>query len=72
MSHNMPMKDSAIPDIQRIFPTRLDTRDDILNPGEKHLRDINFALKERLAPDMFTLGTQVDMGLLMPHVRHEP
>ena len=66
MSHNILMKKSEITDIQRIFSTRLDTLDHILDIGEKHLPDINAALKERLAPDMFPLGTQIAFACNQP------
>ena len=66
MSHKVPMKNSEIADLRRIFSTRLDTLDHILSVGEKHLPDINAALKERLAPDMFPLGTQVAYACNQP------
>lgn len=50
------MKSTEINEIQRIFTTRLDTLDHILTVGEQH---IDTVLQERLAPDMFPLGTQI-------------
>jgi hypothetical protein len=53
------MDNQQIKDIQRIFSTRLDTLEHILTKGEKHLSDGDGVLKERLAPDMLPLGTQI-------------
>lgn len=60
------MGSTEISDIQRIFTTRLDTLDHILSLGEKHLPDIDTSLKERLAPDMFPLGTQIAFACNQP------
>lgn len=53
------MSHAKITEIQRIFQSRLDVLDHILDAGEKHLPDIEATLQERLAPDMHALGTQV-------------
>jgi len=53
------MSFSEIAELQRIFLTRLDTLDHILEIGAQHLPDLNTALQERLAPDMLPLGTQI-------------
>jgi len=55
-----------IAEIQRVFLSRLDTLDHILDVGEKHLPDFDSALQERLAPDMFPLGTQVAFACNQP------
>ena len=65
--HSEPtMPDSAIADLKRIFLTRLDTLDHILDVGEKHLPDFEAAIQERLAPDMFPLGSQVAFACNQP------
>lgn len=60
------MASTEISDIRRIFTTRLDTLDHILAVGEKNLPDIDTALKQRLAPDMFPLGTQIAFACNQP------
>jgi uncharacterized protein len=60
------MKNTEINEMQRVFTTRLDTLDHILNIGEKHLPDINNSLQERLAPDMLPLGTQIAFACNQP------
>jgi uncharacterized protein len=60
------MKSTEIDDIRRIFTTRLDTLDHILTVGEKHLPDIDASWQERLAPDMFPLGTQIAFACNQP------
>lgn len=60
------MGSKEIHEIQRIFITRLDSLDHILTVGEKHVLDINAALQERLAPDMFPLGTQIAFACNQP------
>ncbi len=55
-----------IAEIQRIFLSRLDTLDHILDVGAKHLPDFDAAMQERLAPDMFPLGTQVAFACNQP------
>lgn len=61
-----PSRCREIADIQRIFVTRLDTLDHILAVAEKHLPDIDASLGERLAPDMFPLGTQIAFACNQP------
>jgi uncharacterized protein len=60
------MADTAITELKRIFISRLDTLDHILDVGEAHVADIDAALAERLAPDMFPLGTQVAFACNQP------
>lgn len=60
------MSNHEIEELKRIFLTRLDTLDHILNLGEQHLEDINAALQERLAPDMLPLGTQIAFACNQP------
>src|SRR3546814_6499839 len=51
------MASREITELQRIFQSRLDALDHILDVGGKHL-DLEAALHERLAPDMLPLGSQ--------------
>ena len=60
------MATHEIVEIQRIFLSRLDTLDHILDVGEKHLPDFGSAMQERLAPDMFPLGAQVAFACNQP------
>lgn len=60
------MGTTEIAEIQRVFSTRLDTLDHILDVGQAHLPDIDAALGERLAPDMFPLGTQIAFACNQP------
>jgi uncharacterized protein len=55
-----------IAELQRIFMSRLDTLSHILDVGEKHLPNIDSAMQERLAPDMFPLGTQIAFACNQP------
>lgn len=59
------MATREIAELQRIFQSRLDVLDHILDVGGKHL-DLEAALQERLAPDMFPLGTQVAFACNQP------
>lgn len=60
------MDTREIVELQRIFLTRLDTLGHILDLGEQHLPSLEAALQERLAPDMFPLGTQVAFACNQP------
>lgn len=60
------MTTQEIVELQRVFLSRLDTLSHILDAGEKHLPDLGTALQERLAPDMFPLGTQVAFACNQP------
>ncbi len=60
------MQKTETSDIQRIFITRLDTLSHILDVAENHLPDMDAAMTERLAPDMFPLGTQVAFACNQP------
>ena len=60
------MASTEIAELKRIFLTRLDTLDHILDVGEKHLPDFEAAIQERLAPDMFPLGSQVAFACNQP------
>lgn len=53
-------------EIRRIFTTRLDTLAHILSVAAKHLPDLDAALNERLAPDMFPLGAQIAFACNQP------
>lgn len=60
------MATPEIAELKRIFISRLDTLDHILDVGEQHLPDLRAALQERLAPDMFPLGTQIALACNQP------
>jgi hypothetical protein len=60
------MASTEIAELKRIFLTRLDVLDHILDVGEKHLPDFEAALQERLAPDMFPLASQVAFACNQP------
>src|SRR3546814_17205680 len=59
------MATREITELQRIFQSRLDTLDHILDVGGKH-PDLEAALHERLAPDMLPLGSQVAIACNPP------
>lgn len=59
------MPNTEISEIKRIFLTRLDMLDHLLDVGAQHL-DLEVALQERLAEDMFPLGTQVVFSCNQP------
>ena len=60
------MPTSEIAELKRTFSSRLDALDHILDVGEKHLPDFEAALQERLAPDMYPLGSQVAFACNQP------
>ena len=60
------MATQEIAELKRIFISRLDTLDHILDVGEQHLPDLGAALQERLVPDMFPLGTQIALACNQP------
>ena len=60
------MQSTETADIQRIFITRLEALSHILDVAEKHIPDMDTAMTERLAPDMFPLGTQVAFACNQP------
>lgn len=60
------MNNREIQEIRRLFFTRLDTLSHILSVGSRHLPDMGRALQERLAPDMFPLGTQIAFACNQP------
>jgi len=60
------MATQELGELQRIFLTRLDVLSHILDVGEKHFPDMDAVLQERLAPDMFPLGTQVAFACNQP------
>lgn len=60
------MSHREIADLQRVFLTRLDVLDHLLDLGAKHMPDFDAALQERLAPDMFPLGGQVAFACNQP------
>ena len=60
------MATEAIAEIKRVFLSRLDALGHILDVGEQHLGDLDAVLNERLAHDMFPLGTQVAFACNQP------
>lgn len=60
------MATQEIAELQRIFQSRLDTLNHILDVGAKHLPDLDAALQERLAPDMLPLGAQIALACNQP------
>jgi len=60
------MATDDIAELQRIFLSRLDVLDHLLDLGASHLPDFDAALQARLAPDMFPLGTQVAFACNQP------
>ncbi len=60
------MAQQEIGELQRVFQTRLDALDHILDVGERHFGNLDKVLQERLAPDMFPLGTQVAFACNQP------
>ncbi len=60
------MANKEIVETQRIFSTRLDALDHILDAAEKHFDDLDAILDERLAPDMYPFGTQVAIACNLP------
>lgn len=60
------MANHDIAELQRVFLTRLDALDHILDVGQKHLPDFDATLQERLAPDMFPLGGQIALACNQP------
>jgi len=60
------MANQEIGELQRIFLTRLDALSHILDVGERHFPDMSAVLQERLAPDMFPLGTQIAFACNQP------
>src|SRR3546814_17363136 len=55
------MATREITELQRIFQSRLDTLDHLLDVGGKHL-DLEADLPERLAPDILPLGSPVALA----------
>ncbi|HET8897811.1 MAG TPA: DUF1993 domain-containing protein [Rhodanobacteraceae bacterium] len=60
------MSNPEITELKRIFLTRLDVLGHILDVAEKHLPDVAAALAQRLAPDMYPLGTQIAFACNQP------
>lgn len=60
------MSTERIDELKRIFTTRLDALDHILSIGEKHFPGMDRMLQERLADDMFPLGTQIAFACNQP------
>ncbi|HET8551898.1 MAG TPA: DUF1993 domain-containing protein [Gammaproteobacteria bacterium] len=60
------MANPQIAELQRVFSSRLETLDHILDVGEKHLPDLGAALQSRLAPDMLPLGAQIAFACNQP------
>ena len=53
-------------ELQRVFLSRLDALDHIFDVAQQHLPDMEAALQERLAADMFPLGSQVAFACNQP------
>ena len=53
------MADTEITEIKRIFTTRLDVLDHILDAGEQSVDDTDALIQERLAEDMLPFGAQI-------------
>lgn len=53
------MTNTEIAEIQRIFTTRLDTLNHIMDAAEKHFDSPEAFMNERIAEDMLPFGTQV-------------
>lgn len=60
------MAKKKISEIKRIFTSRLDVLDHILSVGEEHFSDMDVIMQERLAEDMFPLGTQIAFACNQP------
>lgn len=60
------MAGTEVTELKRVFTSRLDMLDHILDVGQAHLPDIDAAMGARLAPDMFPLGTQVAFACNQP------
>jgi len=60
------MENKEIEEIQRIFITRLDTLNHILDLAEEHFDDMDPVMQERVAADMFPFGTQVAFACNQP------
>lgn len=60
------MPATEIAELQRIFLSRLDTLDHLLDVGAKHLPDLEAALQARLAPDMLPLAAQIAFACNQP------
>lgn len=60
------MANQEIANIQRIFTTRLDALSHILDLAEKHFGSLKPIMDERLAPDMFSFGTQIALVCNQP------
>jgi len=60
------MSDKAMTEIRRIFSTRLDALAHVLDCAEKHFDDLGPVFDERLAPDMFPLGSQIVLACNQP------
>ncbi len=53
------MSKKDIKEIRRVFSTRLDSLNHILDIAEKHVDDPEALMQESLAPDIFPFGTQI-------------
>lgn len=60
------MATQELGELQRIFLSRLDVLGHVLDVGEQHFPDMDAVLQERLAPDMFPLGTQIAFACNQP------
>jgi hypothetical protein len=60
------MASTEIDDIKRIFTSRLEALDHILDVGEKHFGNLDSVIDKRLAPDMHPFGTQIAITCNQP------
>ena len=60
------MPTGEIAELQQVFLSRLDTLSHLLDAGTRHLPDFRAALQQRLAPDMFPLGSQIAITCNQP------
>ncbi|WP_317932662.1 DUF1993 domain-containing protein [Halioxenophilus sp. WMMB6] len=60
------MSNKEINELKRLFTTRLEVLDQLLTKAEEHFGDLEPLLAERLAPDMYPLGTQIAFSCNQP------
>ncbi|MEZ0472795.1 DUF1993 domain-containing protein [Luteimonas salinilitoris] len=53
------MHNQQLTEIQRVFTSRLETLEHLLDVGEKHFKDTDTFMGKRLAEDMFPFGGQI-------------
>lgn len=60
------MQNRQITEIQRVFTSRLETLEHLLDVGEKHFTDTDAFMGKRLAEDMFAFGGQIAFACNQP------